>query len=307
MDFKKEHILFYLTQFYERIKNNKNIAAYIAAIILGLGTARLADAVAVYHISKETAQAELKIKNERPSMTRAPKAKTRTYDAAIVVGSPLFEKPVKVEEKVTETVEDVVEDKPFDLIGTLEGSAAFARAVILIKGSKDPSQEYGIGEKIGSAKIIEIGREYIRIRKDGQIIKVEVGETIEPNKITAAASASSDSTSGGSVIEKFISKEEIKRYLSDEAKIYQGASFGPKMEDGKIQGYKLHKLRPTHIFYTLGARAGDIVKAVNGHPLTDTERMFELWKTIKSAPPSELSIDLERKGSPLTYKFYVRN
>ena len=72
-----------------------------------------------------------------------------------------------------------------------------------------------------------------------------------------------------------------------------------------LEGYKIHRVKPDHIFYDLGARSGDIIKNVNGFDLADTEKMFELWKSIKTAP--RVTIDLIRGGKPVKYDFHIRN
>jgi len=298
-----EQIKLYLTLFFEKLKQNKNIWAYIAAIILGLGSARLTDAIAVYYITETETPG---LTQPKKNIRKARAANQRpVYDPTQIIGGSMFEKPIEAETKSADIGETVEEDKEFTLIGTVEGPAVFARAVVQVHGSKEPNLEYGIGQKIGSARVIYIGREYIKIRRGGQITKVEVGE--KTTKQAQVASASTDSQTG-SIVEKIISKEELKnKILGNEAAIYKGAAFGPKMENGKITGYKLHKLKPDHVFYSLGARAGDILRSVNGMSLSDTERMFELWKTIKTNPPSELSIELERRKKPLTFKFHIRD
>jgi len=75
--------------------------------------------------------------------------------------------------------------------------------------------------------------------------------------------------------------------------------------DGKIEGYKLYQVARSHIFYSLGARGGDIIKRVNGMPLNDTEKMLEIWSSVKTA--TKITVDLERSGKIITYEFLIRN
>ncbi|MDH5720323.1 MAG: hypothetical protein OEZ13_06825 [Spirochaetia bacterium] len=302
MQISPDQIKQHLISFFEKIRQNKSLTAYAAAILFGLGSARLTDAVAVHYISETDPDT---VSMQPKNKLRAAKVanKRAVYDPTQIVGGTMFEKPeVSIQTKGADIA--VEEDKAFTLIGTLEGPAVFARAVVNITGSKESNKEYGIGEKIGTARVIYIGREYIKVRRGGVVSKIEVGEKNMPGQ--PAAPAASSQSAG--TIEKIISKEELKsKILGNEAAIYQGAAFGPKMENGKITGYRLHKLKPTHVFYSLGARAGDILRSVNGHSLSDTERMFELWKTIKTNPPSQLIIELERQKKPLTFKFHVRD
>ena len=112
---------------------------------------------------------------------------------------------------------------------------------------------------------------------------------------------------GGSSINKTISRQDVVNMMKGNASsIYEGgASFGPDLKDGKIIGYKIHRVEPNHLFFKLGARSGDVVRRVNGFELNDTERMFELWKSIKTAP--SVNLQLERNGKLHTYNFNIIN
>ena len=85
----------------------------------------------------------------------------------------------------------------------------------------------------------------------------------------------------------------------------EGAQFGPHLVNGRIEGYKIARVNDDHVFAKLGARSGDIIRKVNGYALSDTERMLDLWKAIRTAP--EVKIELEREGKTITYDFQIRN
>ena len=127
-------------------------------------------------------------------------------------------------------------------------------------------------------------------------------DSIQKNAELLAAGASM----GGSAINKTISRQDVVNMMKGNASsIYKGASFGPDLKDGKITGYKIHRVKPNHLFFKLGARSGDVVRRVNGFELNDTERMFELWKSIKTAP--SVNLQLERNGKLHTYNFNIIN
>lgn len=236
-----------------------------------------------------------------------PNTARKNVDPTEVIGGPLFSDYIATSE-AGENAPKEQSNEPFELIGTLEGHPSFARAVIKKLQSQDPTKEYATGAKIGNARIIYIGREYIWIRVNGQKQKVKVGEKAGDGSAqqTPAAAVSSNAVTSGEKITKVISREEVNSLLKGNAsQIYKGASFGPHLENGKIAGYRLHKVQPTHIFYKLGARPGDIIRQVNGHKLSDTETMFELWKSIKTAP--QINVVIERNKKMMTFDFHIRN
>ena len=133
-------------------------------------------------------------------------------------------------------------------------------------------------------------------------MEINVGETTEQ----IAKAAGEVASAAGGTITKVLSRQEVnEKILGNPNAIYQGAAFGPNLVNGKIEGYKIHRVNNDHIFYTLGARSGDIIKSVNGYPLSDTERMFELWKSVKTMPRVEVVV--LRNGQEMKFDFQIRN
>ncbi len=211
--------------------------------------------------------------------------------------------------KINEEEEFIKEVKDYQLLGTLDGHPSFARAVIKLLDGKGPTQEYAIGNIIGIDRILWIGREYIIFRREEDKVKLKVGETTkEALEVHLQDKSLTDTTSSdGNTVYKVFSRQELNKIVKgNTAQIYKNASFGPMLDSNdKIIGYRLHSIGRGHIFSKLGAKSGDVVKKVNGYTLEDTERMFELWRTIGSA--DKIIIKLDRGGKPLTYHFKIKN
>ena len=183
--------------------------------------------------------------------------------------------------------------------GILSGHWSFARVTIQEQGENEAT-EYAIGNTIHGYKIKSIFPHYVIFRVNGQNIKVGIGES--PGQL---ASQESGPISSGPAIKKVLSRSDIDAKLKDPTALYKGARFGPDIVEGKITGYKIFHVPDDHMFYALGARNGDSVRRVNGMPLTDTEKMLEIWNSVKTA--ENITIDIERQGKIITYEFIVRN
>ncbi len=193
------------------------------------------------------------------------------------------------------------------ITGTLSGHWTFARVTIREKSAND-SEEYSTGEVVGGYKIQSIEQHYIVLKKGGLNLRVNIGETpaqakerIRPKTEEGAPAPLASSQT----VQKVLSREDVNRKLKDPNTIYKGAKFGPHLVDGKIEGYKLYQVGKDHVFYALGARGGDVIRRVNGMPLNDTEKMLEIWGSVKQAP--KITVDLERQGKIITYEFIIRN
>lgn len=194
--------------------------------------------------------------------------------------------------------------------GTISGHRSYARAVLKEK-DKEEAEEYGIGQKVGGYEVKRIDEHYIVLKKGGLNLQVEVGETIKEAKLRVQAKPT-ETEEGAAVgpssqtIRRKLSRTDVDKALKNPAEIYKDARFGPHLlPNGKIDGYKINQVAVSHIFYKLGARNGDIVKRVNGMPLQETEKMLEIWSSVKNS--QKITVDIERKEKIITYEFIIGN
>lgn len=203
---------------------------------------------------------------------------------------------------------DTGEGEEMRITGTLSGHWSFARVTIVEKGKPD-AQEFATGETVAGYKIRSIALNYVVLEKGGVSLKVEIGQTPGEARAKlgqdAAPKGDPGQTSSADTIRKVLSRQDVNRKLKDPAALYKNARFGPALINGKITGYKIYSVAPDHIFYALGARNGDTIKRVNGMPLTETEKMLEIWGSVKTA--DKITVDVERGSQILTYEFIIRN
>ena len=261
-----------ITGIYEKMRYSKRFFHYLGALVLGLGLAKAVDASLLYYLGSKRPAKNLQKNSRRVDNSR------QLNDSGLILSNII-------------------------------GGAFFADAL-----PEPQTQEFAIGAKVGIARILSVGNGYIWFRQSGKKYKLENGESTaqlfkELSEAAAAkptAEATDETPAAGQTLTKVLSRQRVNSMvLGNVAKIYQGASFGPKLENGKIVGYKIHKVNQGHIFYELGARSGDIIRKINGFELSDTERMFELWRSMKTTP--RIKIEIERNSKLFTYDFHIRN
>lgn len=287
----------------DKIQNPKRLGLYFATMIFGLSASRFVCSIIFYILSTELQGLENTSNIINTENLPRKEASNVNVDLASIIDGAFFKRATVA----TKEADTGATSQNFTLIGTLEGDRIFARAVIRINGVPDEPKEYALGEKIGKAVLIVIGYEKIWVLENGVKYKIEVGEASQEVQSKMNASAASATSDGGGVVTKVISRQEVNdKILGDPAAIYGGgAAFGPNLENGKITGFKLHRIPENHIFYTLGARSGDIIKSVNGYPMTNTGQMMELWNNIKTLP--RVAVELSREGKPMRFNFEIRN
>ncbi len=189
--------------------------------------------------------------------------------------------------------------KDLKLLGTISGPSSIARALIKKKKEKNP-EVFKLWSEVYGYKLVRIdsSKVYLKTEEQVEILDMYAKDEKGKSKKTSKPSASTSKDS------KNISRSELQqKVFNNMDNALKGLRAGPYRVGGKIEGYKLFRVRPSNILYTFGARSGDIVKRVNGHPVNSTEKLMQLWGSLKE--DKKISVDIERGGKIKTFDFNI--
>jgi general secretion pathway protein C len=187
------------------------------------------------------------------------------------------------------------------LLGTISGPAPIARA--LIKKKTDPEAKiYKLRDNVFGFSLTQIMSSKVHLRLGKDVVILDLYAPENEGGIAPQSSSAPGSTEGKiqQTISRAFLQQKVLKKLDNALK---GLQAGPYRVDGQIQGYRIMTIRPYNILYKLGARNGDIIKRVNGHPIDSTEKLYTLWGSIQGE--SRISVDLERNNKMMTYEFNI--
>ena len=99
-----------------------------------------------------------------------------------------------------------------------------------------------------------------------------------------------------------VSLSEITQNVSASEELKQ-VRIAPVVNGGKVAGYQVNNLPANSIAFRYGLRNGDVVSRVNGIQLENMSRLAFIYSTIR--PGSPVSVEILRKGQPVTLNFNV--
>jgi general secretion pathway protein C len=178
---------------------------------------------------------------------------------------------------------------PFNLIGTLILQDEL-RSIATIE-DKSASMVYPVratDEIPSKARILKVeprkvtfinvanGRkEYLDMPEDGNL------PPVNGPRVSVAPSRG-----GGPGIEKVaenqfnVSRSEVDNALKDLNKVLTEARAVPNFENGVANGYKLFQIVPGSIYDKLGLQNGDVISGLNGTPINDPGKAFEMLSEL---------------------------
>ena len=166
----------------------------------------------------------------------------------------------------------------FRLLGTLRGAqplVALAAASRVVTAT--------IGDVISGVEIVTIERLEITVRRDGRLERLRFGSTLDPSPAAAPTT---------------LTRALVNQHLADPSSLMQQVRLVPSFRDGRWSGFKTLSVQPGSLIEKLGLRRGDVIKAVNGLPLDQPERLMTLLQHLQSGRRFE--VELERDGQRVT-------
>ena len=184
------------------------------------------------------------------------------------------------------------------LTGTVSGSPRVARAVILDRRTKAVTV-YKIGDRVADAAIEEISKDAVVFSRGGsrEVLRHAMGKAPsspvaqppgEPSPTPAVVGQTASTPSRTDTVQQLLDKAVICPYLVD----------------GQMHGLQISGLDQIPGAKRLGLADGDVISAVNGQPLTNPRKAFQLFKKARSQ--QTLEIGLLRKGRAETLSFDLR-
>jgi general secretion pathway protein C len=101
-----------------------------------------------------------------------------------------------------------------------------------------------------------------------------------------------------------VSRLEVDKAMSDFNNILTQARAVPNFENGVAAGYKLFQIVPGSIYDKLGLQNGDVITGLNGTPINDPGKAFEMLNELKTANHLELQVKKDSKQMTYTYDIH---
>lgn len=87
-----------------------------------------------------------------------------------------------------------------------------------------------------------------------------------------------------------MSREVFEKFYSDPNAFSRQMRIVPTFEDEQPNGFRLHAVRPSSIFFHLGLRSGDQVRTINEMPLAGIESLLKVFEKLRRAKRIELGL-----------------
>ncbi len=199
----------------------------------------------------------------------------------------------------------VSEELGLALSGTISGSPALARAVIkdLKTGVLDL---YEIDQTVAGARIESIEKDAVVLVCDGQrkVLRLNIGQSGSNNISQVVSSQTTNEISSNVVRADLPTRKagtDVRKTAGIVEAILNNAAIEPYFVDGQIEGLRITDLENISAVKKLGLKNSDIIRAVNGHRLTNKQRAYQIFKKARSQPVIDIELLRDNKTKKLSF------
>jgi len=257
------------------------------------------------------------------------RARAKQSTAGFLVGrnvfcptcQPVDEAPASATDPAAPVQSGVLKSSlPLALIATMESDDPSASMATIQDMEQGSLGSYGVLDtvrpnvtlaEIGRGRVILLNgrqREYIVMADRPAPPQPELPELPKPRKDTKTSS--SRSIEGAEDAIKCegdsctIDRDFLNKALGNPAMLAKQARVVPSIKDGETRGFKFYGVRPGSLPRLLGVKNGDMVKSINGQPLTSVDEAMGMYAKMRGA--SSLSVVIERRGATVTKDITIK-
>ncbi len=166
-------------------------------------------------------------------------------------------------------------------------TAARPGAIAWLSLAGAPGQRVQVGDEIGGGKVLEIRDEGVALELAGRRVSVAYPE----NPYVAMFRGESDQ------ITALVDADSIPPELASKLLRFQ-----PSLGPAGLEGFRLYPGSDAQAFVNSGLRAGDVLEAVDGSPITSPRDLVPLLRAVRDVKPVQLR--LLRASKPLDLRLF---
>lgn len=215
------------------------------------------------------------------------------------------------EEKIV-TDQIVKSTLPLKLWGTIYGGDPVSGIAMIEDTRKKTTNSFMVGDRLtDNAVMKQILKEKIIFERNGQLEYIELekeelvrrkrgqGRSSGPSSVTPDRPRQAsgrlnkfkeDGYEFGDGKIKMTNEYKQKLITTDFSKVLQDAKAEPNMVEGRLQGFKLTRIRSPSIYEKSGLKNGDIVTEINGVELTSASQAIRTLQSLRTANQIEVTV-----------------
>lgn len=154
------------------------------------------------------------------------------------------------------------------------------------------------GEKVDGYTVSKLFRSYVIFEKDKKEYKLEIKELSTYDSINNGTKEEIIVKNNGAII----NRDYLNSYISNVDKVWNNIAISEIKNGEAINGFKIDKVNKDSVFWKIGLKEGDIIKAVNNNIVNSYAEAFKIYNDINNINSINISILRNNKVMEMNYE-----
>ncbi len=170
------------------------------------------------------------------------------------------------------------------------------------------------GEQIGDRTVAEITWQYVLFEEGGGYCYLDMFSEANLDKLKAKRGKKKRRSRNNSRLKKgikvigknkrLVKRRIVKEVMSNPAQFAKNVRFRPRKRNGRVVGYQVRRMKRDGPLALIGFKRRDVIKEINGIPLTNMDKVFKAYQGLGSA--DEIRFAINRRGRPMELEVRVQ-
>ncbi len=188
----------------------------------------------------------------------------------------------------------------------LYGSQFSGYAIVAKKSALKKTEIVAVGEEYAGYKLKEIAIDHVIFTKNAKDFILELQKSKSKGKLNSSITRVNNSVEedNAEISEKVVTRSDIKYYSKNPSKIWKDIAIFPVKRNGRIEGFKVTRIKKGSKMAQLGLRKGDIMIRANNVKLTSFNDALKLYKNINKTDTIEIIVLRNNEEKEIIYEIH---
>ncbi len=184
----------------------------------------------------------------------------------------------------------------------LYGNQTHGFAIVAKKSAVKKTTIVSIGEVYAGYKLKEILLDKVIFTKSGKEYVLKLASSSKSDLSKSVTRVKQQNSAD--MNEHSVSKQDINFYSKDPSRIWKDIAIDPVKKNGKIEGFRVRRIKPNSKMAELGLKKGDIIIKANNIRLSSFRDAIKLYKNIDKINTIELVVLRNNQEKEIIYEIH---
>ena len=184
----------------------------------------------------------------------------------------------------------------------LYGNKFSGFAIVAKKSAATKTSIVAVGEDYAGYKLKEIELSQVIFTKEGKDYVLALEKSTNKSFSKAVKKVKNGEKSQND--ERVVTKKDIQKYSSNPSQIWKDIAIAPLKRNGKIEGFKINRIKAGSKMAELGLKKGDVIIKANNVKLSSFNDALKLYKDIDKIDTIALVVLRNNEEKEIIYEIH---